>query len=201
MLGNRVFRVFVSSTFRDLTAERDALQEKVFPQLRAHCVAKGYAFQAVDLRWGIREEASAGQRTMRICLSEVARCQEISPRPNFVVLLGDRYGWRPLPEVVGAAEFEALAALLAPPDLAAAEAAYSRDDNAVPPQYVLRPRGNGETSYDPDALRGALAEAARCAGLPGAAVAKYTLSATEQEILKGAFEAGHAEEHVFCFLR
>jgi uncharacterized protein DUF4062 len=107
VLGNRVFRVFVSSTFRDLKVERDALQEKVFPELRAHCAANGYAFQAVDLRWGIREEASAGQRTMRICLSEVARCQEISPRPNFVVLLGDRYGWRPLPEVVGAAEFEA----------------------------------------------------------------------------------------------
>jgi len=201
MLGNRVFRVFVSSTFRDLKAERDALQEKVFPQLRAHCAAKGYGFQAVDLRWGIGEEASAGQRTMRICLSEVARCQELSPRPNFVVLLGDRYGWRPLPEVVGAAELEALAALLAPADLAAAEAAYSRDDNAVPPQYVLRPRGNGETSYDADALRGALAEAARRAGLPGTAAARYTLSATEQEIVKGAFEAGHADEHVFCFLR
>ena len=201
MLGNRVFRVFVSSTFRDLKAERDALQEKVFPELRAHCAAKGYAFQAVDLRWGIREEASAGQRTMRICLSEVARCQEVSPRPNFVVLLGDRYGWRPLPEVVGAGEFAALAALLAPLDLAAAEAAYYRDDNAVLPQYVLRPRRNGETSYDPDALRRALAEAAQRAGLPGAAVARYTLSATEQEIVKGAFEAGHAEEHVFCFLR
>ena len=201
MLGNRVFRVFVSSTFRDLKVERDALQEKVFPELRAHCAANGYAFQAVDLRWGIREEASAGQRTMRICLSEVARCQEISPRPNFVVLLGDRYGWRPLPEVVDAAEFGALAALLAPPDRADAEASYYRDDNAVPPQYVLRPRGDSERPSDADALREALAEAARQAGLPGAAVARYTLSATEQEILKGAFEAEHAEEHVFCFLR
>jgi hypothetical protein len=201
MLGTRVFRVFVSSTFRDLKPERDALQEKVFPQLRGHCAAKGYAFQAVDLRWGIREEASAGHRTMRICLSEVARCQEVSPRPNFVVLLGDRYGWRPLPEVIDAKEFKALKALLAPKHVAAAEAAYYRDDNAVPPEYVLEPRREGGAAYDADALREALADAAPRAGLLDAALAKYTLSATEQEILKGAFEAEHADEHVLCFLR
>jgi hypothetical protein len=201
VIGSRVFRVFVSSTFRDLGPERDALQAKVFPQLRAHCAARGYAFQAIDLRWGIREEASAGHRTMRICLSEVARCQETSPRPNFVVLLGDRYGWRPLPEVVGAEEFEALTGLLAPEQSAAAEAAYLRDDNAVPPEYVLRPIGDGAAGYDADALRAALADAGRRAGLPEAALAEYSLSATEQEIVKGAFEAENAAEHVFCFLR
>lgn len=201
MLGNRVFRVFVSSTFRDLAAERDALQERVFPELRAHCAAKGYAFQAIDLRWGIREEATAGQRTMRICLAEVARCQEVSPRPNFVVLLGDRYGWRPLPEVVDAAEFETLAALLSVEERTAAQAAYHRDDNAVPPQYVLVPHGDQSPAYDPEALRRALAAAARRCGYPEAVLARYTLSATEQEIVKGAFEAEDAEEHVFCFLR
>ena len=74
---------------------------------------------------------------MRICLSEVARCQEVSPRPNFVVLLGDRYGWRPLPEVVDAEEFETVTARLAPEDAAVAAAAYDRDDNAVDPEYVL----------------------------------------------------------------
>lgn len=201
MLGTRVFRVFVSSTFRDLAAERDALQERVFPQLRAHCAAHGYAFQAVDLRWGIRDEASAGQRTMRICLSEVARCQEVSPRPNFVVLLGDRYGWRPLPEVIDAAEFESLATLLEPQHVAAAHVAYYRDDNAVPPQYVLAPHGDGEPAYDAASLREAFAAAGRVAGLSRSALAAYTLSATEQEIVKGAFEAEHADEHVFCFLR
>ncbi len=201
MLGTRVFRVFVSSTFRDLKAERDALQEKVFPKLRAHCAARGYAFQAVDLRWGIREEASAGHRTMRICLSEVARCQEISPRPNFVVLLGNRYGWRPLPEVVAADEFETLLAHLAPGQVAAARAAYCRDDNATPPEYVLAPSRDGDGGYEADALRRALAVAARDAGLGEEGSAQYRLSATEQEILKGAFGAEHAEEHVFCFQR
>lgn len=45
---------------------------------------------------------------MRICLSELKRCQDDSPRPNFLVLLGDRYGWRPLPEEIPAVEFHAI---------------------------------------------------------------------------------------------
>lgn len=32
--ASRTFRIFVSSTFGDLKLERDALQERVFPQLR-----------------------------------------------------------------------------------------------------------------------------------------------------------------------
>ncbi len=34
---------------------------------------------------------------MKICLAEIARCQNGTPRPNFVILMGNRYGWRPLP--------------------------------------------------------------------------------------------------------
>lgn len=93
---NKTFRIFVSSTFNDLTAERNALQKNVFPKLRELCMQHGYRFQAIDLRWGVREESALDQQTMRICLEEVARCQR-PPNPNFIVLLCDRYGWRPLP--------------------------------------------------------------------------------------------------------
>ena len=199
---SRVFRVFISSTFTDPKAERDALQERVFPKLRDHCAEKHYSFQAIDLRWGIGEEASAGRRTMRICLDEVARCQDVTPRPNFLVLLGDRYGWRPLPEVVDADEFERVMAKLSDEDREVTEQrAYYRDDNAVPAAFVLAPVGAGEP-YDSDALRVALEAAARASGLDGDALAKYTASATEQEVpLKGALRVGDAEKHVFCFLR
>jgi len=37
--ATRTFRVFVSSTFEDLKAERDALQRDVFPRLRKLCEA------------------------------------------------------------------------------------------------------------------------------------------------------------------
>lgn len=51
------FRLFVSSTFSDFTAEREALQKNVFPQLADYCQKQCATFTAIDLRWGIAEEA------------------------------------------------------------------------------------------------------------------------------------------------
>jgi len=45
---------------------------------------------------------------MRICFEELRRSQEVSPLPNFLILLGDRYGWRPLPETISVGEFDKL---------------------------------------------------------------------------------------------
>ena len=73
LTGTRTFRVFVSSTFADLKAERDALAERVFPRLRELCWQNGARFQAVDLRWGVSSEASLDQRAMLICLEELRR--------------------------------------------------------------------------------------------------------------------------------
>ena len=88
---NRIFRLFISSTFSDFIAEREALQKNVFPRLEKFCAERGARFQAIDLRWGITEEAQREHYTMPICLEEVRRCQQLSPKPNLAVLLGDRY--------------------------------------------------------------------------------------------------------------
>ena len=60
-LFTRTFRIFVSSTFSDLKAERNALQERVFPRLRELAAAHGSRFQVIDLRWGVSEEAALAQ--------------------------------------------------------------------------------------------------------------------------------------------
>src|SRR5208283_1940349 len=82
--ATRTFRVFVSSTFEDLKAEREALQRDVFPKLRQFCEENGTRFQAIDLRWGVRDEAALDQQTMEICLREIERCQLTGIRPNFI---------------------------------------------------------------------------------------------------------------------
>ena len=46
---------------------------------------------------GVTEEASRDQQTMKICLERLRRGQEMTPRPNFPMLMGDPYGWHPLP--------------------------------------------------------------------------------------------------------
>ena len=82
-------RIFVSFTFSDLKADRNALQEPVFRRLRELCAAHGTRFRAIDLRWGVSEEASLDQQTMRICLGEIANCHRQHARrdPGTVIQL------------------------------------------------------------------------------------------------------------------
>lgn len=207
MHAPRTFRVFVSSTFSDLAAERNALQRDVFPALRELCASHGAHFQAVDLRWGVSEQAALDQQTIPICLDEIARCQRTTPRPNFMILLGDRYGWRPPPHVIPAAEFEDLSRCVTNPAESELLAAwYRHDDNAVPAVYRLQPRTGRYVDYDVWAREGErpLAELLRRAvvdaALPPFRRLCYTASATHQEILHGALQ-GESADHVFCFFR
>ncbi len=219
--ATRTFRIFVSSTFNDLREERNALQRHVFPRLKRLCLAHGTRFQAIDLRWGVREEAGLDQRTMRICLDEIDRCRRASPRPNFVVLLGERYGWRPLPALIPAAEFDLLRPHIAPgQDSELIGAWYVRDDNAVPSEYCLKRREieteEAQTEEQREharrseterwaavdrALRRILRAAVARASMSEDQRAKYEASATEQEIRSGALRVSDAPEHVFCFFR
>ena len=204
---SRIFRIFVSSTFQDLKEERNALQEKVFPRLRELCAQHSARFQAIDLRWGVSEEASVDQQTMNICLGEIERCQQVTPRPNFIVLLGDRYGWCPPPPQIPGAEFERILTIVHDPsDRELLLEWYSRDENAVPPEYYLLPRAGDMTVYEnwepiEQRLQHTLEEGARRLGLPPDTLTKYTTSATEQEILKGAMQIRGAHDHVFGFFR
>ena len=222
---SHTFRVFVSSTFSDLKAERNALQARVFPRLRELAQQHGARFQVIDLRWGVSDEASLDQQAMDICLGEIKRCQKISPRPNFIILLGDRYGWRPLPSRIPADEFEAIQ-----PQTEAEHAQlhqwYRRDDNALyklddqtnQGVYLLQPRQvpipEGASEEEKEAARGLEskqwqeAEKALHAilvrdtvGLDVRERLKYTASATEQEIAAGALRVEDAPEHVVCFFR
>ena len=90
---------FVSSTFKDMQGERDALHRLVMPRLRDRAHACGESVQFVDLRWGISttdldSEAGAG-KILGVCLDEIRQCQ-----PYMIVLLGERYGWMPPPALL-----------------------------------------------------------------------------------------------------
>ncbi len=205
----KTFRVFVSSTFSDLKAERNALQERVFPRLRELAAKHRCRFQAIDLRWGVSEEASLDQQAMNICLGEIARCQQVTPRPNFIVLLGDRYGWCPPPSQVPADEFDKIhGAIDNDEDQALLKKWYSLDENAVPSEYRLNPRQRGgmHEKYDDwqpveSRLQEILAQAVKGMGFDEQLRLPYTASATEQEIVDGALRVKEASEHVLCFFR
>ena len=89
----RVVRVFVSSTFRDMGEDRNELMSYAWPALRKLCRDRAAEFVEVDLRWGVTEEQAQRKEVVRHCLAEIKRC-----RPYFIGLLGERYGWVPGPE-------------------------------------------------------------------------------------------------------
>ena len=86
----RTARVFISSTFRDMHAERDHLVKRVLPRLRARLAEYRVYLEDVDLRWGVTEEQAKSGRAVELCLEETDGC-----RPVFLCLLGSRYGWVP----------------------------------------------------------------------------------------------------------
>jgi Domain of unknown function (DUF4062) len=86
----KTVRVFLSSTFRDMHAERDHLIKVTFPRVRHWCAERRLFFVDIDLRWGVtRQEADEG-KAIEICLKEID-----GARPFFLCFLGERYGWVP----------------------------------------------------------------------------------------------------------
>jgi telomerase protein component 1 len=172
--GWKTVRVFISSTFRDMQAERDHLVRVVFPALRERLERHRVHLVDVDLRWGVTREQVENNRAAEFCLEQAAACD------LFFALLGERYGWCPtehprrllerfpwVAEHPGASvtELEILQALHAGPGRPAFF--YFRDPQAVAP--VPEPlRGDVFEEGDPDPRRrlAGLKERVRRSGRP-----------------------------------
>ena len=97
-------KIFVSSTFNDMHAERDAIASIAEPILRERAGKYGESVGFCDLRWGVDtamlDGDEASRKVLDICLEEIDRAED-----PLVVIIGDRYGWMP-----GAAAIENTAA-------------------------------------------------------------------------------------------
>ena len=205
-MRNRYIRFFVSSTFADMKKERNILQE-VIDMLANEYKQKGWQIEAVDLRWGISEEAGLENKTMQICRTELERCQELSPKPNFIVLLGNRYGWIPLPEVISPKDVKLImynpSVKKTSKDLFCQW--YKLDENALPNgEYVLQGRTGkfvDEEIWEKEVVS-PLSELFSIV-VDGSYISRtlYGLSATELEIQKGALSVDDAQEHVLAYIR
>ncbi|XP_063410138.1 NACHT and WD repeat domain-containing protein 2-like isoform X2 [Mytilus trossulus] len=137
---DRIIRIFTSSTFTDTKHERNRMMETTFPRLREYCKQRGFEFQIVDMRWGIRDEATNDHMTTEICLQELANCQKYSAGPNFLSLLSHKYGKRSLPRQIPADKYEKIIKCIELSDQRQLLSKwYVKDDNCVPPLYILQP--------------------------------------------------------------
>ena len=86
--------VFISSTFKDMQAERDAIKKITLSAVNTAARSHNDEFDFCDLRWGVdtaeMETNKGSKKVLEVCLDEIDRCQ-----PPMVVLLGYRYGWIP----------------------------------------------------------------------------------------------------------
>lgn len=86
--------IFVSSTFRDMQLERDAMRDICAPIINEIAKEYGEKVSFCDLRWGINTEdldnEISERKVLSVCLDEIDRCS-----PPMVVILGDRYGYMP----------------------------------------------------------------------------------------------------------
>ncbi|MBN2526931.1 MAG: DUF4062 domain-containing protein [Deltaproteobacteria bacterium] len=190
-------RIFVSSTFLDFKLERDVLRNEIFSELEKYCQARNCQFQWVDLSCGVSDSASRKQLTMKICEQEISRCQHISPGLNFLGLVGERYGWRPLPDTIPENLYQRLRSVCKEPGLVDW---YKLDKNAIPPEYYLTEKPAGE-KRDEVKLQKALLEAFRD---PGISVrhreyVNCCASVTEQEMWRGIYDTRRTS--AFCFFR
>ncbi len=91
----KTIRIFLSSTFKDMDIERDALKNIVLPMLNERFASVQYQVEMVDLRHSIEtdknEDAEQRERLIfNICMDEIESC-----KPFFLGLVGHRYGWIP----------------------------------------------------------------------------------------------------------
>ena len=83
-------RIFISSTFEDMHAERDYLVKQVFPELREWCERRRLHLVDIDLRWGVMEKDTENRNVVDVCLNRIDEA-----RPFFLCFLGQRRGWVP----------------------------------------------------------------------------------------------------------
>lgn len=115
---------------------------KCYPRIKDYCREKhGLEFQVVDMRWGVRDEATDDHMTTELCMREIQNCQRLSMGPNFIVFLGQKYGYRPIPTYILSSELQLICEELTAMgvDRALLDLWYKKDSNAVPPVSVLQP--------------------------------------------------------------
>jgi len=180
-----VVRVFVSSTFRDMHAERDRLNRFVFPELRSRCAKLGADFLGIDLRWGVTAEDSRRRGSLNVCLDEIDRA-----RPFFIGLLGDRYGWVPPPDQLDVSTFEKICHSATNDEARLLTTWYALDETLDTIVYRL-----SSDATMPDDVLNRLLVCFESAGVPGAGQ-----SITEREFHYGAL-ASPSPSKAFFYLR
>ncbi|CAG0888380.1 unnamed protein product [Darwinula stevensoni] len=225
-VSSKIVRIFTSSTFTDTTLERNTLMAEVYPKLKEYCREKhGLEFQVVDMRWGVRDEATDDHMTTELCMKEIDNCQRLSMGPNFVVFLGQKYGYRPIPTYILGSEFTQLRDNLNAMgnDGNLLDTWYRKDANAVPCVYILQPISSILVNFNNKRvpklqahdqatwwdtlgkmqrlLRKAALSLYQSTKMDKDAMHNYFMSVTEREVIRGILNVRNTKNHCLAYVR
>ncbi|XP_052753046.1 NACHT and WD repeat domain-containing protein 2 [Galleria mellonella] len=225
-VSSKIVRIFTSSTFTDTTMERNTLMAKCYPRIKDYCREKhGLEFQVVDMRWGVRDEATDDHMTTELCMREIKNCQRLSMGPNFVVFLGQKYGYRPIPTYVLSSELQMLRDELVAGgvDVILLDTWYKKDSNAVPPVSVLQPISSILINFNNkrvpklqaedqavwwDTLgkmqklfRKASSQLYNAGKIDKDTMHNYFMSVTEREVINGILNVKNTKNHCLAYVR
>ncbi|KAI1303164.1 NACHT and WD repeat domain-containing protein 2 [Halotydeus destructor] len=224
---SRIVRIFTSSTFTDMSLERNTLMEEVYPKLKEYCKQRhGLEFQVVDMRWGVRDEATDDHMTTQLCMNELRNCQRLSVGPNFVTFLGQKYGYRPIPTYIEASEFHKLCDALVELQITEVELLslwYREDTNAVPATFILQPISSilkhFNNKKEPDLMGkdqskwwATLAELQKILRIAACHLFdkglltpdekhNYIMAVTEREVINGLLSVSNTKDHCIAYIR
>ncbi|XP_049825029.1 NACHT and WD repeat domain-containing protein 2 [Aethina tumida] len=225
-VSSKIVRIFTSSTFTDTTMERNTLMAKCYPKIKDYCREKhGLEFQVVDMRWGVRDEATDDHMTTELCMKEIQNCQRLSMGPNFVVFLGQKYGYRPIPTYILSSELQLIRDELANTghDPTLIDTWYRKDSNAVPPISVLQPISSILVNFNNKRIpklqaedqakwwdtlskfqklfRKAAASLNQQGKMDDDATHNYFMSVTEREVINGILNVKNTKNHCLAYIR
>ena len=89
-------QIFISSTFKDMDAERDMVNNFVKQKIEKDLIQYGIfkTIEIIDLRWGVNTqdlpEEERENKVLRQCVDNIRNSQ-----PYFIGFIGARYGWIP----------------------------------------------------------------------------------------------------------
>lgn len=71
--------------FTDSVAERTALTEKVYPNMRRYCAEHGFELEIFDLKWGLKDTSLDDHSHLETSLSALHKCVESGEGVNTLV--------------------------------------------------------------------------------------------------------------------
>lgn len=137
-----------------MKSERNYLTRYAWPKLKEICKGHNLEFYVVDMRWGITDNAMNEHKIEKLCLTEVERCFRTSLSTAFVTILGDRYGYQPIPTSFSLKQWNILKKH-GNEDFSSVDKCYKLDENLELPVYILLPIKDLIKSFgdDPEASK------------------------------------------------